>query len=203
MPAGGQRNRGFAAGQVRRPSQGRGPRAPGLAGWWRARSERAQVLLAGGSAVALVAVLALVVTAVVPSPTAVRARQYLAFTACLLTGSQGLASPQAALAWAGMQEASLATRAKVEYLPVMSGSTEAAAAPVLASLVQRHCNVVIAAGRAQVSALVSEKARPPGVRFVAMGGAPAGSGVLTVPASGSGVRPAVDQIITSAVATAG
>lgn len=48
--------------------------------------------------------------------------------------------------------------------------------------------------------------RKPGARGragPAMGGAPAGSGVLTVPASGSGVRPAVDQIITSAVATAG
>ncbi len=39
MPAGGQRNRGLAAGQARRPSQGRGPRAPGLVGWWRARRE--------------------------------------------------------------------------------------------------------------------------------------------------------------------
>ena len=49
-----------------------------------------------------------------------RARQYLAFNACLLTGSRGLAGPQAAQAWAGMQDASLATRAKVEYLSAMA-----------------------------------------------------------------------------------
>lgn len=156
-----------------------------------------------GGVVVLAAAVTLVVTALAPSPTVARARQYLAFTACLLTGSQGLAGHQAALAWAGMQEASLATRAKVEYLPVMSGSTAAAAAPVLASLLQRHCNVVIASGAAEVAALASEKVRPPGVRLVALGKVPAGSGVVTVPASGDGVRSAVDQIITSAVAQAG
>jgi len=48
-----------------------------------------------------------------------RARQYLAFTACLLTGSRGLAGAKGAEAWAGMQAASLATRAKVEYLQAL------------------------------------------------------------------------------------
>ncbi|MGH3190248.1 MAG: hypothetical protein ACRDPY_35980 [Streptosporangiaceae bacterium] len=42
-----------------------------------------------------------------PAPSA---RQYLGFDACLLTGSRGLTGPQAAQAWAGMQDASLATR---------------------------------------------------------------------------------------------
>ena len=169
MPAGGQRNRRPTAARARRsPAPGRWRRgadgalwalAAGPRGWWRARSGRERLLLAGGPGLVLVAMVVLVVA--LPSGTAPRARQYLAFTACLLTDSHGLTGRPTAQAWSGMQQASLATRAKVEYLPVMSGSTPAAAAPYLASLLQRHCNVVIAAGPAQVAALVSERARAP------------------------------------------
>ena len=211
MPAGGQRNRMLAAARARRsPPRGRSRRgadgallaiAAGPRGWWRARSWRERLLLAGGPGFVVVATVVLVV-ALTPG-TAPRARQYLAFTACLLTDSHGLTGRPAAQAWSGMQQASLATRTKVEYLPVMSGSTPAAAAPYLASLLQRRCNVVIAAGPAQVAALVSERARAPGVRLVALGPVPAGSGILSVPASGSGVRPAVDRIITAAVTQSG
>lgn len=210
MPASGQRNR--MAARVKRPAP-RGPSRRGSDGalralaagsrdWWRARSGRARLLLLGGPGLVLVAVVVVVVVALT-SGTAPRARQYLTFTACLLTDSHGLAGRPAAQAWSGMQRASLATRAKVEYVPVMSGSTSAAAAPYLASLLQGHCNVVIAAGPAQVAAVVSEKARPPGVRLVALGSVPARSGIMTVPASGSGVAPAVDHIITAAVAQSG
>src|SRR5688572_8099415 len=43
-----------------------------------------------------------------------RERRYLDYTACLLTGEKGIADPAAAPVWAGMQEASLATHAKVQ-----------------------------------------------------------------------------------------
>jgi hypothetical protein len=211
MPASGQRNR-TAAAKARRPTPRGGSRrgadgplrapAAGPRDWWRARSGRARLLLLGGPALVLVAV-AVVLVVALTSGTAPRARQYLTFTACLLTDSHGLTGRPAAQAWSGMQQASLATRAKVEYAPVMSGSTPAAATPVLAGLLQGHCNVVIAAGPAQVAALVSEKVRPPGVRLVALGSVPARSGITTVPASGSGVAPAVDHIITAAVAQSG
>jgi hypothetical protein len=213
MPARGQRNRMLAAARARRPPpRGRWRRgtdtvvrtlAAGPGDWWRARSGRARLLLLGGPGLVVVGVVVVLLVVTLTSGPAPRARLYLAFTACLLTDSHGLAGRPAAQAWSGMQKASLATRAKVEYLPVMSGSTPAAAMPYLASLLQRHCKVVIAAGSAQVAALVSEKGRPPGVRLVAMGSVPARSGIMTVPASGSGVASAVDQIITAAVAQSG
>jgi hypothetical protein len=52
-----------------------------------------------------------------PAPAA-RARSYTDFQACLLAGDRGLADPAAAPLWAGMQQASLATHAKVSYLTV-------------------------------------------------------------------------------------
>jgi len=131
-----------------------------------------------------------------PAP---RARQYLTFTACLLTGPQGLAGPRAAPAWAGLEQASGATHAKVEYLPVMSGATEGAAAPYLATLVQRHCRVVVAAGDAEVAAVEATAARYPSVRFAVVGGARGGSRVRSVSGSAPAVRAAVAGFVTAAV----
>lgn len=183
--------------QARERRRGRVPRVNGawwgfalavrLRGWWRGLSRRQRWLVSGAAAglVGVVAgVLAWVLTAGGPVP---RARQYLAFTACLLTGSRGLAAPEAARVWAGMESASLATRAKVEYLPVMSGSTEAAAEPYVASLVERHCAVVIATGAAQVQAVEAQAARFPSVRFAVVGSTAGGSSRVTaLPAGGAG-----------------
>jgi basic membrane lipoprotein Med (substrate-binding protein (PBP1-ABC) superfamily) len=133
---------------------------------------------------------------------AARARQYSAFDACLLTGSQGLAEPQAAQAWAGMQDASLETHAKVEYLQAMGPQTSAAALPYLASLVQRDCNLIIAVGTDTVSAVSSQAGRYPQVRFAVVGGQQAGNVTAVTAASGQ-IRPAVSQIVTSAVQASG
>src|SRR5947207_14130382 len=81
-----------------------------------------------------------------------RARPYLNYTACLLTDAQGLAGPTASRAWAGLQDASLATHARVQYLPVAGEPTVGNAMPYLASLLQRQCAVVVAVGPAQVAA---------------------------------------------------
>lgn len=131
-----------------------------------------------------------------PAP---RARQYLAFTACLLTDSRGLASAQAARVWQGMQDASLATRAKVEYLPVMSGDSAGAAAPYVASLLQRHCDVVVATGAAQVAAVSVAAPEYPAVEFVAVGPAATVPHVTTVRAAAGRVRAEVAALITAAV----
>ncbi|HEY4867303.1 MAG TPA: hypothetical protein VIK45_17525, partial [Candidatus Dormibacteraeota bacterium] len=78
-------------------------------------------------AVVAVVAIALEVTSAGGPPA--RARQYLSFTACLLTDSRGLAGAQASAAWAGLEQASASTRAQVQYLSVSQG---AAAAPYLA-----------------------------------------------------------------------
>jgi hypothetical protein len=153
----------------------------------------AAVVLAGCVAGGLVA------TASGPGATPpARARQYLAFTACLLTDSRGVAASPAAQVWAGMQDASLTTHAKAEYLPVY-GSTAAAAQPYLTSLIQRSCGVVLAVGAPQVSAVTADAGRYPSVLFVALSRAPGSRHVTMVnPATGQ-VRATVSRLISAAV----
>lgn len=155
--------------------------------------------MAAGGAAAIVAVAGLLVWLGLSGGPAPRARQYLAFTACLLTDSRGVGSAQAARVWQGMEDASLATRAKVEYVPVMSGDSAGAAAPYLASLLQRHCGVVVATGAAQVAAVSAAAPEHPSVEFVAVGGIAAGPRVTTVRAAAGQVRAEVASLITAAV----
>ena len=160
-------------------------------------------LAAGGVAAAcvLVAVLLIVLLAGGGNPPAGtgRARQYLAFNACLLTDAHGLAGIQAAQAWAGMQSASLATHVKVEYLPVAGAQTAGAARPYLASLIQRHCNVVIAAGAAPVSAVAADASRFKSIRFAVIGGHATAPNVTALSTQTTRIKPAVDQVVTTAV----
>src|SRR5574340_860169 len=95
-----------------------------------------------------------------------RARVYTAFSTCLLTGPRGLADGQVAPVWAGMEEASLATRAKVSYLPVAGPATVGAATPYLGSLVAQHCDVIIAVGAPETAAVNAGSGRFPGIQFV-------------------------------------
>ena len=214
MPAGGQRRRVLMA--ARRNRQDRGRWLVVLLGWrgwpglavllrrWAGLGRRGRVIAAGGTAAGLVAVV--VVIAVVVSGPQPRARRYLAFTACLLTDGRGLAGARVAPVWAGMQDASLATHAKVEYLPVTTGSTVGAAAPFVASLVARQCKVVVAAGPAQVGAVLAAAGRYPQVRFAVVGGAggkPGGRNVTVVGGPPGSVRSAVDGLVTSAVRASG
>jgi hypothetical protein len=184
MSAGGQRGRMRAA-----------PR-----GWWEALPVWRRVT-AGALAAGLAATVGgLLAWPSSSSGTAPQARGYLeSFTACLLTGSRGLAAAQTALLWRGMQDASLATQAKVEYLPVMSGSTTAAALPYLASLVERHCNVVVAAGGAEVAVVSAQASRFPSVQFVVPGPAAAGSHVIGLRGPPSALPDAVASVISTAM----
>jgi len=80
-----------------------------------------------------------------PAPFA-HARQYLNVSACQVTDPAGIAPGTAAApVWSAMQSASLATRVKVTYL---ADTGPADAGPMLNTLVQRQCGVIIATGPA-------------------------------------------------------
>jgi hypothetical protein len=97
-----------------------------------------------------------------------------------------------------MRNASLATHAKVEFLPVY-GTTAAAAQPYVVSLVQRSCGVVLAVGAPQVSAVTADAGRYPYVRFVAISDEPSSQDVTMVnPATGQ-VSATVSRLIRAAV----
>lgn len=160
-------------------------------------------MLAGSGAASAAIVGGVLAWGVIGSSPAPRARQYIAFTVCLLTDSRGLASPQAAAAWAGLQEASAATRAKVQYQPVMSGSTEGAAAPYLAGLVAQQCRVVVATGPAQAAAVRASARRFPSVRFAVVNAAARAANVTAVRGSAGQIRSAIAALVRSAVGRSG
>jgi basic membrane lipoprotein Med (substrate-binding protein (PBP1-ABC) superfamily) len=100
-----------------------------------------------------------------PRPEQPRARQYLEFTACLLTDDQGIVGTTGKPVWAAMQDASLATLAKVQYLAVAGPQTESNAVPFANGLAQRHCDLVFAAGAAPVAAVRVAAQSFPSQRF--------------------------------------
>jgi hypothetical protein len=151
------------------------------------------------SACVLAAILLIVLLPASGPAPGTRARQYLSFSACLLTDAHGLAGPQAAQAWAGMEAASQATRARVEYLPVLAARTPAGALPYLASLVQRRCGVVVAVGAAQVSAVAADARRFATIRYVVVGGHIAAPNVTVVTPRAGQLRGPVAQAVTSAI----
>jgi basic membrane lipoprotein Med (substrate-binding protein (PBP1-ABC) superfamily) len=155
-------------------------------------------------AVSAAAVFAGLVWTVWPSRPAVpepRARQYLDYRACLLTDGQGVIGGAAAV-WGGLQDASAATRAKVQYLAVAGAQTAANALPYLASLAQSGCDLVLAVGLAPVAAVDEGAARFPGTRFVAVGGGSARPNVSIVDVPAARVRAEVGGVVTAAVRSA-
>lgn len=128
--------------------------------------------LACGTCVAVIALVAGLIWAFTgaSSVPAARARSYTNFQACLLTGERGLADPAAAPVWAGMEQASLATHAKVSYLAVMGPQTKGNALPFLGSLLARHCGVVLTAGKAERDAAAEQARQYPSVKFAVVGG---------------------------------
>jgi basic membrane lipoprotein Med (substrate-binding protein (PBP1-ABC) superfamily) len=129
--------------------------------WLRSR----RLLAVGVGAVAAVALLTWVLWPSAPKPEQPRARQYLEFTACLLTDDQGIAGPTGKPVWTAMQDASLATLAKVQYLAVAGRQTESNALPFANTLAQRQCDLVFASGPAPVAAVRAAGRSFPWVRF--------------------------------------
>jgi hypothetical protein len=124
-----------------------------------------------GAAAALIVAIALTV-ALWPDerPEPSREREYLQFTACLLTPQDGVRDPAAVPVWAAMQDASLQTRAKVQYLEVTGEQTADNAVTFLNSLAQGGCDLVFAAGDLPVQAVALGAKTFPGKRFVTVGG---------------------------------
>jgi hypothetical protein len=133
-----------------------------------------------------------------------RARAYENVDACLLTGARGLADPSAAQAWAGLEDASKATSARVSYLAATGPATEATAVPYAGSLLVRGCRVVVASGAAERAAALSEAGRFTSVRFVVEGAAAgAPSNVTALAFMTSGLRAGVASAVEAGVHAAG
>jgi basic membrane lipoprotein Med (substrate-binding protein (PBP1-ABC) superfamily) len=144
------------------------------------------------------AAVAIVAWALWPSSGAApRSRAYLPFTACLLTDGRGLTGA-AAPVWAGMQDTSAATRAKVQYLPATGAGSADEVRPYLATLVERHCDLVVAVGSGPVSAVARDADRYPAVRFVSVGGS-SRRNVIAIDQSTDSVRNRVADVVRAAV----
>jgi basic membrane lipoprotein Med (substrate-binding protein (PBP1-ABC) superfamily) len=130
-----------------------------------------------------------------------RAREYRSVDACLLTGPAGIADQQTAAVWSGMQDASIATLARVSYLAVVGPETAANTQPFAESLVQRHCQVIVAVGETEVGVVAAAAPKHADVRFVLVGGAAGGgANVSMVPATPrERVRPAVADAVLHAL----
>jgi hypothetical protein len=157
-----------------------------------------KVAVAAGAAVAAF----VIAWALWPSPAAPRPRQYLDVSACLLTGSSGIApGTPGAQAWHALQSASLTSHVMVSYLP----ATGAADVPVmLSTLIQRRCGVIVVTDATRVQVAGAAKANP-GRRFVlvttstAAGSAPVPSNTAVVPAADASGR--IDREVTALAGT--
>ena len=145
---------------------------------------RHRFLVAGALIVVLAVILTVLLWPAAPAHTlpTPRSRAYTAFDACLLTGAHGLADPATGPVWAGMQDASNATRAKVSYLSIAAGPDNVGnALPYLAALLQRHCDVILAVGSAEVAAVIQDAPENPGTHFIEIGGSNSAANVSVVP----------------------
>ena len=136
-------------------------------------------------------------TAKAPAP---QARQYSNFSACLLTDDVGVGSRQARPVWAGMQQASAQTSARVSFLEAVGPTDADNISSYLNTLLQRRCNVVLAAGAPQVAAVVAAASSAPGTHFIVVGAPSAGPNVASLAAGGDdAVAGAVARLIDDAV----
>lgn len=133
----------------------------------------------------------------------VRARVYENVDACLLTGKQGVSDPAAAQAWAGLEDASRATSARVSYLAATGPATEAGASTFLGSLLVRGCRVIVAWGAPERAAVLAEAPRFSRVRFVVAGNASGPANVTAVVFATGGVRVAVAVAVESGIHSVG
>ena len=101
-------------------------------------------------------------------PPVVRARTYSAYTACLLTGPKGLTDPAAAPVWAGLREASTATKAQISYLTMLGADTTANAEIYINTLALRGCSAILAAGAIPADGALKAAGSWPGHRVIAI-----------------------------------
>ncbi|MCI3272563.1 hypothetical protein [Streptomyces cylindrosporus] len=143
-----------------------------------------------------------------PPIPATRARHYTETDACLLTDRNGINAKDAAAVWQGMQDASLATHARVSYSSVTGEQSTANARPFLNAMLQGSCEVVLAVGGPEVKAAQEATRRYAKLGFVLVGsGSGSGNGskdkagtdnVAWVPAD-DGLRAGVAAAVKQAV----
>jgi len=133
-----------------------------------------------------------------PAP---QARQYLDVSACLLTDPSGIVpGTPGAPVWTAMQTASQATRVMVSYLPDTGPSD---AAPMLNTLVERHCALIIATTAAADQVIDAAKANPH-QRFLlvtaaaAVAAAPRNTAVISPSAAPAHIEQAIDALAAQA-----
>lgn len=159
-------------------------------------------LLAAGAA-AVLAIAGVTAWMLWPRPAAApHARQYLNVSACLLTDPKGVGpGTPAAPVWAAMQSASLATHVMVSYLPATG---PADVKPMLNTLIQRQCGVIVATGTATAGVVEAGKANPH-QRFLLVT-APGSAGVTGTPntlvVSATAAPGRIDQVIRTLAAHA-
>ncbi|MFD8915092.1 hypothetical protein [Streptomyces sp. NPDC059575] len=131
-----------------------------------------------------------------------RARHYTEFDACLLTDEKGIADgTTAAEVWQGMQDVSLKTHARVSYTPATGEQSIGNVRPFLNGMLQRSCEVVLAAGRPQLEAAAQAAPEHRKVGFLLVGGKGGtedGANVTAV-RTGHGLRAAVAASVERAV----
>jgi basic membrane lipoprotein Med (substrate-binding protein (PBP1-ABC) superfamily) len=155
------------------------------------RGRRVAVAAAAVFAAAAIAVWAAIATSG-PKP---RTRQYLTFKACLLTDAQGVAGKQAAPVWAGMEKASLKTRAKVQNLPAFGPPTTANALPYLRTLIGQQCNMIIAVGAGPVAAVVAEASAHQKTQFLIAGNASTAHNITVINPDSTDVSTAISDAL--------
>lgn len=124
----------------------------------------------------------------------VRARVYTSFTACLLTGPDGVADGKAAPVWAGMQAASASTHAMASYLALQGAQTTANAEAYIDALSMRGCSLILTSGALPGEGAVARAAALPNSRFITVG-APAGKA-----ANITAVTATIPAVVTRTVA---
>lgn len=163
------------------------------------------VWLAMGGAVVIGLIAGLLISGSLGSRSlpSVRARVYANYDLCLLAGPDGVSAAPDSLAWAGLEDASAATRARASYLAVTGPATQANALSFLGSLLVRGCGVIVAAGPVERAAVLTDARRFPAVKFVVAGGAPGAPNVTVLRASRAGLRAAVSSAVTGDAHAAG
>ncbi|WP_093089841.1 hypothetical protein [Pseudonocardia oroxyli] len=111
-----------------------------------------------------------------------RARQYRPVAACLLVDDDITRGP-AASAWAGMQDASTESLARVQYIEIQGPPTAESATSTLAGLTTSgRCTAVVAVDERAITAARAEAGAHPDLAFVLVdgGGGEQGSPNVTV-----------------------
>ncbi|MET8907612.1 hypothetical protein [Micromonospora sp. NPDC004551] len=119
----------------------------------------------------------------------------------MLTDDRGLAGPEAAASWAGMQRASLATSIKVQHLAVVGEQTSENAEGFFNTLGVQHCRMVVAVGKAPIATLAKGHRRFPDTQYLVVGVSPDPAVPAVAVGSTDAVASEVERRVTAAASS--